>query len=282
LTHTTLRRRLLAGAAGLAIGLSGALALSLPAQAGGHQQPKPAGKFVDQGCDGIKVKVDVKGTYTKWRIVNGDGKELWKSSGEVWNKPGFDIEKLIAPEDAHGLKIEYKKYGKWTRLDKVTGNGDWQAPPGAWPECGDSPSVEIVEDCDGNVAVTVNAGNTRRTWRVDGNDEEKKFLEVGETRVWTADSIDALVEWFHENSKEWKQADESYVTRTPAEDCPEETTPPEDEPEETTPPEDEGEGGELPKTGAPTGLIAAGAALMLTAGAGMYLVARRRRITFTA
>src|SRR5690606_26786993 len=105
---------------------------------------------------------------------------------------------------------------------------DWKPAPGAWPKCGDSPSVEIVEDCEGNVTVTVNAGNTRRTWRVDGKDE---ILDVGETGVWTAGSIDALVEWFHENSKEWKQADESYVTSTPAEDCPEETNPPEDEPE---------------------------------------------------
>ena len=44
---------------------------------------------------------------------------------------------------------------------------------------------------------------------------------------------------------------------------------------------DDGEGGELPKTGVPTGLLAGGAALLVAAGAGMYLVARRRRITFT-
>src|SRR5690606_13083734 len=144
----------------------------------------------------------VKDKKAKWRIVNGDGKELWKSSGEVWNKPGFDIEKLIAPEDAHGLQIQYKSGFEWTTLTKVDGKPDWQAPPGAWPECGDSPSVEIVEDCDGNVTVTINAGNTRRTWRVDGKDE--KFLDVGQTGEWTAESIDAVVEWFHEGSKQWK------------------------------------------------------------------------------
>src|SRR5690606_22346207 len=43
-----------------------------------------------------------------------------------------------------------------------------------------------------------------------------------------------------------------------------------------------GEGGGLPPTGVPTGLLAGAAALLLTAGAGMYLVARRRRITFSA
>src|SRR5690606_16224002 len=66
LTHTTLRRRLLAGVAGLAIGISGALALSLPAQAGnqhdkGHQQdgPRVTTKHVTE-CDGLKIKLFAK------------------------------------------------------------------------------------------------------------------------------------------------------------------------------------------------------------------------------
>ena len=50
MTHTTLRRRLLAGAAGLAIGLSGALALSLPAQATGKFGP-PAPTWTQPTCE---------------------------------------------------------------------------------------------------------------------------------------------------------------------------------------------------------------------------------------
>src|SRR5690606_23961449 len=66
----------------------------------------------------------------------------------------------------------------------------------------------------------------------------------------------------------------------------EETTPPPAEettpPEETAPPADEGEGGELPKTGNQAVLFGVGALVMLAVGGAMYLVARRRRITFTA
>ena len=46
--------------------------------------------------------------------------------------------------------------------------------------------------------------------------------------------------------------------------------------------EDAGEGGELPVTGTTATLIAAGAVLLLALGNGAYLIARRRRVTFTA
>ncbi|MET8353326.1 MULTISPECIES: LPXTG cell wall anchor domain-containing protein [unclassified Micromonospora] len=44
---------------------------------------------------------------------------------------------------------------------------------------------------------------------------------------------------------------------------------------------DEGEGGGLPLTGTNTTLIAGGAVVLLAAGAGLFLVARRRRLRFT-
>ena len=48
------------------------------------------------------------------------------------------------------------------------------------------------------------------------------------------------------------------------------------------PGEDEGEGGELPVTGTTATLIAGGAVLLMALGTGAYLIARRRRVTFTA
>lgn len=45
---------------------------------------------------------------------------------------------------------------------------------------------------------------------------------------------------------------------------------------------DGGEGGELPVTGASTPIIVAGAVALLVLGGGLYLLARRRRPTFTA
>lgn len=44
---------------------------------------------------------------------------------------------------------------------------------------------------------------------------------------------------------------------------------------------DDGEGGELPTTGITTMLIAGGAAALLALGGGLFLVARKRRVTFT-
>lgn len=46
--------------------------------------------------------------------------------------------------------------------------------------------------------------------------------------------------------------------------------------------DDGGEAGDLPATGVPIGLVIGGAALLLALGAGLFLLARRRRITFTA
>jgi hypothetical protein len=45
--------------------------------------------------------------------------------------------------------------------------------------------------------------------------------------------------------------------------------------------EDDGEGGGLPVTGMSTGLLALGALVLLAIGGGLYLAARRRRVTFT-
>lgn len=47
-------------------------------------------------------------------------------------------------------------------------------------------------------------------------------------------------------------------------------------------PGDEGTGGELPKTGVPTVLIAVAAVALIALGGGLYLLSRRRRITFSA
>ncbi|RLQ01110.1 LAETG motif-containing sortase-dependent surface protein, partial [Micromonospora sp. CV4] len=44
---------------------------------------------------------------------------------------------------------------------------------------------------------------------------------------------------------------------------------------------DEGEGGGLPLTGTNTTLIAGGAVVLLAAGAGLFVMARRRRLRFT-
>jgi LPXTG-motif cell wall-anchored protein len=265
--RATLSRRLLAGVAGLAIGLSGALALAAPAQATGGKKTEV--DFVDD-CTGTTVLLQVGSVWRKYEAVIKAGETTYVDTDQA---KGQSYEQFI-PSDAGEIrvKVRYKasKHSGWkTLLDK---KWTWKNP--GWPgENCESPKVEIVEDCDGNVTVTIHAGDTRRTWRVDGDNE--KFLDFGEHHTWDAESLDAVVEWWHEGSQEWKAAaedgEDGYVTRTAAEECPE------DEPGE-----ENGGGGELPETGSQLALIAGGSLLLLTLGGGLFLVARRRQISFTA
>jgi len=127
-----------------------------------------------------------------------------------------------------------------------------------------APVVESTSDCDSlTVTVTnpakepleavVTVGEDTRTLEVEPGATAEASFPAGEGTVATATIGDASVDL------PWVEP----------EDC--------DEP---------GGGGgdereDLPVTGAPAGLLAGGAALLLAAGAGMYLVARRRRVTFT-
>lgn len=89
------------------------------------------------------------------------------------------------------------------------------------PKPNNDKSVTIVEACDGSATVTIYGGNTRRTWRVNG---DEKWVEKYATVEWIT-TVPVTVEWWHENSKAWKPADETYVTRTEATDCELEITP---------------------------------------------------------
>lgn len=84
----------------------------------------------------------------------------------------------------------------------------------------------------------------------------------------------------------WYPTDEPEPEPT-AEPTVEPTAAPTEEPTEAPPADDDedpadGEGAGLPETGAPTGLIVGGALALLALGGGLFLVARRRRLRFTA
>lgn len=72
--------------------------------------------------------------------------------------------------------------------------------------------VVITEQCDGTSDVAISGGDTRRTWRVN---LEEKWVERYATEVWE-DVATPVVEWWHENSHQWKPADSEYVTLIPA------------------------------------------------------------------
>ena len=78
----------------------------------------------------------------------------------------------------------------------------------------DEKHVDVVGSCDGSVLVTVHGGDTRRTWRVEG---VEAWIDYNEVHEFKATTLDVVIEWKHKDH--WDLADESYVTRTKAEDC---------------------------------------------------------------
>ncbi|HEY8452020.1 MAG TPA: LPXTG cell wall anchor domain-containing protein [Natronosporangium sp.] len=209
MAHTTLRRRLLAGVAGLAIGLSGALALSLPAQATGKFGP-PAPTWTQPTCEepgSVTIPAEPKRGDDYVYELNGQTAERGKT---YTLEPGEHEVKVY--------KLRWKtKLVLVKTFTKTLKKPDCPPPP---EETTPPPPEETTPPV------------------------EETTPPVEET------------------------------TPPPAE----ETTPP----EETAPPADEGEGGELPRTGNQAVLFGVGALVMLAVGGAMYLVARRRRITFTA
>jgi LPXTG-motif cell wall-anchored protein len=209
LAHTTLRRRLLAGVAGLAIGLSGALALSLPAQATGKFGP-PAPTWTQPTCEepgSVTIPAEPKKGDDYVYELNGQTAERGKT---------YTLEPGEHEVKVYNLRWKTKLVLVKT-FTKTLKKPDCPPPP---EETTPPPPEETTPPV------------------------EETTPPVEET------------------------------TPPPAE----ETTPP----EETAPPADEGEGGELPRTGNQAVLFGVGALVMLAVGGAMYLVARRRRITFTA
>src|SRR4030042_498594 len=78
-------------------------------------------------------------------------------------------------------------------------------------------SVTITESCDKTADVSIYGGNTRRTWSVNG---DKKWVEFYATANWESIQTPVAVQWYHENSDAWKDADPSYVTTISADNCP--------------------------------------------------------------
>lgn len=310
--RTTLPRRLLAGAAALAVGLGGILAAATPAQATGTKGPRVTEHNVSD-CDGLKIKLwpYAPRSGNSFRVLDANGDLVWPEGVDVseygpdnlaagWVSHGSYKSLWLGPDTAFPVEVSYwspsNPGGPGWRSEPYAGvdwpvSVDWEPAPGKWPRCGDSPAVRIIEDCDGNVTVTIDAGDTRRTWRVDG---VEKFLDVDESETFPATSPEVIVEWWHAKSEAWKPADESYVLHVKPETCPdpEPSTSPEPEPstspepeggDDETPGPDNGEGGgRLPETGTQVALVAGGALMLLALGGAMYVVARRRRITFSA
>jgi LPXTG-motif cell wall-anchored protein len=141
----------------------------------------------------------------------------------------------------------------------VLGEGEWQEPA----DCEEPEVVKVPiasrADCD---TLTVEVTNPLEDQAIeatlsDGDETETLTIEAGETGEATFDAEEGTVVTVTIGD----QSEE--IAWTEPDDC-------------------DGAGGGLPVTGASTGLVAGAALALLALGGGLFLVARRRRITFTA
>jgi LPXTG-motif cell wall-anchored protein len=260
--RATLSRRLLAGAAGLAIGLGGILAVAAPAQATGQSFSDV--KFEDN-CDGTFVTLKSGSVLEEyeWTIEQQYGDFLLN----VELKKG-EKKTVFVPKDVGEFQVDFKYSPrdwppKWPRkhvwkeprICKIV-----QDPTVTQPTCEDPIGEIMIPEAPENV-------DNPLQYRLDGVDVDRGSThEVGPgTYVVTAHLVDPYDPYKDKLIKTW-------TIEIVEPDCP----------EETPPPDDGGGGGELPKTGVQTVLLGAGALLLLALGGGLYVVTRRRRITFTA
>lgn len=299
--QTSLMRRVVAGAAALAIGLAGALTLSAPAAAApGHFPAKWDQKVHKKPW--VKVTGAAECVEGEWHITwTVENKK--KKGDAVVHKISREVEG-IAAGDTIGSRGELTgtevlpgdevgdvtldvtlKWGKFKREGSATVTLDENCTPNEDP--GKEEPEELGEwtfDCEvltitlrhpaqpaEPVAValfaapepitftlTTSTGETAEVTVEPGGEETVQFAAAEGMTVTIAidgETIE-LEEPIEITSEEWAELD-----------CDE---------------EDEGEGGELPVTGSSTALLAAGALVLLAVGGGLYLVARRRRVTFTA
>lgn len=277
---TSLRRRIalraVAVAASAFMGAAATLALASPASA---HHPIVSGTAE---CD------ETTGEWViTWTVENSE-RDLEGTLKRVTTTPDMALSTITVgatlPKKGQGVLTEQVRVGndvtsaslsvmalwnrkghiiKATRDATVTLGGDC-APV--------APVVESISDCDSLTVTVTNPGTEPLEGSVTvGDDTRPLNVAPGETATETFPAGEGTVATVTIGDKsftlEWVKP----------EDC--------DEPEPSEPAQP-GEGGgdedeELPETGVPTGLLAGGAALLLAAGAGTYLVARKRRITFT-
>jgi LPXTG-motif cell wall-anchored protein len=258
---TPLSRRLLACAAGLAIGVGGILAVAAPAQAVAEEVPdKEPIEVTQPTCEddkGYIVIPDHKGILINYLL---DGEDVDPGAVEVG--PG---NYQVTKETRHSIRASWSVQETWDI--KINAARDCEDEDEEKEREGKKLIKEptftppTCEDANGYIEIPAAGHIELFVYSINGEPVER-----GETySVFSPGSYTVEVHGKF-TKKPWKSFHYDFE---PA-DCPGEEE------------EENGGGGELPETGAPTALVAGGALLLLTLGGAMYVVARRRRITFTA
>jgi hypothetical protein len=289
--RTSLSRRLLASAAGLAVGLGGALALTAPA----HAIPHEGGASFLDNCDG--------GTYVfLWSefgeppfSVKVGGEDFWPDEGDDGTVAPGEPAVIFVPKDAGEIEVDY----------------DYSYPADAWPKthtwsepawCASLPApTHEPATCEKAGEITIPAlpltdeGTDQAThvpepdptkvplpaellvYRLNGEVVEPESTHPAEPGTHEVTLSFEVEQHFAEATIELKLLLKSWTIEIEEPDCPDKT-PHKDE----VPDKDEAPDEKLADTGTPTLLIAAGALMLLTLGGVMYVMARRRRISFVS
>jgi LPXTG-motif cell wall-anchored protein len=199
-------------------------------------------------CDDLTVVVTnpADGAPVTVTVTTSAGDEVTEEVA-----PGDDFTPTFPAEEGLTYKV--------TVDGEELGAGEWQQPE----DCEEPEVVKVPiasrPDCD---TLTVEVTNPLEDQAIeatlsDGDQTETLTIEPGDTGEATFD------------------AEEGTVVTVTIGDQSEEVA-------WTEPADCDGAGGGLPVTGASTGLVAGAALALLALGGGLFLVARRRRITFTA
>ena len=351
----SLTRRLLAGAAGLMIGATGAVAFATPAFAGGDGEAAITGSWKSFTVTGSAICDETTGDSTvEWKVTNtswvdidaeitnvvADGEiEGDLAVGTVLAKGAEATGTQVVPAGTESVSIEVeltwtwqekkwayvppqffwkKGHWKWQWVEKSKTKTetatleltDCEVPPPPPPSI--PPNVILIASCDDLVFIVDNVGDAEATVELAPNTTVSYGPASGFSYSLDENGLveaivddDASIDFGDEADEsnpvvigpvapgddpvavgfeglagleitvtltlngevvEFEDGDNivSYDDEIADLDC------------------DSGEGGELPVTGVSTGLIALGAVVLLAIGGGLFLVARRRRVTFTA
>ncbi|HEY8452021.1 MAG: LPXTG cell wall anchor domain-containing protein [Micromonosporaceae bacterium] len=278
-------RRVLAGLAGLAVAVVTALAAASPAQAQGVEPPP---RF--DTCAGTHLLLPgIQGG--SWTVTVG-GDAFFPAEGDEQPGPG-EVVNLFVP--AGSGEIAWTLFVGEQAVD--SGTHTW-TDPGTCDELPDPTHTQPTCDAPGTITIPELPGEETGgaieregagvqaegptsvpgvSFRLDGNE-----VEAGSTHEVEPGTHEVtLQQVFTFGAIQVELIVQRWVIDIEEPDCPDEPGQP-SEPAEPSEPAQPGEGGELPKTGNQAVLFGVGALVMLAVGGAMYLVARRRRITFTA
>jgi LPXTG-motif cell wall-anchored protein len=320
--QTSLRRRLFAGAAGLMLGTAATFAFAVPAQAqatqGEEEVAPPTVEFVDD-CEGTTVTFG-SGSDLVWSVTAGETAVFPGEDGA--QPAPDQTASVTVPNDAGEIVVDFEGSPEddefpaaHTWVAPAESCEEEPPPNGGLPEEVDADFVTIVT-CEFLVFIFRNNGEedglsfslTPNQAAVagdapdfvpllDAEPNEEGFIEIPDgVGLEDADAVganetigplgplavdDALAHGF-EGAAGLEVTVEVTVGEEPVEL---------DEPVTSFNEaveglgcdlEEDGEGGELPVTGNTTMFIAGGAVALLVLGGALFLIARRRRVTFTA